>query len=63
MDGQQGPMHPMFHLRKAGMGIDFSKFKYAWKDADGVQVGAVPHEEEEEEEEEEGEKEGDNTSN
>jgi hypothetical protein len=46
MDGQKGPMHSMFHLRKDGMGIDYSQFKYAWKDPDGVQVGADPNEEE-----------------
>jgi Glycosyltransferase (GlcNAc) len=64
MDGKQGPLHSLFtkHLRKDGMGIDYSQFKYAWKDPDGVQVPADPDEEEEEEEEGGEEKEGDDTS-
>ena len=65
LDGHQGPMHSLFtkHLRPDGMGIDYSKFNYAWKDPDGVQVGADPEEEEEEGEEEgEEEKEGDDAS-
>jgi Glycosyltransferase (GlcNAc) len=56
LDGHSGPLHSLFtqHLRPDGMGIDYSKFNYAWKDPDGVQVKADPDEEEEGKEEKEG---------
>jgi hypothetical protein len=36
-DGSSGPMHSMFtkHLRSDGMGIDYSKIRYEWKDPQG----------------------------
>jgi hypothetical protein len=36
-DGASGPMHSMFtkHLRSDGMGIDYSKIRYEWKDPQG----------------------------